>query len=1101
MEIPEIIIVPPKSIGEYARKTSRNFYSGSATETTYYADFKQFLESIFPPGKGYLIQTGAKLPGSANKPDLTVSFNGITLFHIEAKLPFTPIQTMINQQPPTRVHDQVTRYLTEGTQVLLTDFVDIWLVKPEKAEKNLTKKTQKSSEGKMGENIQFQFKCTLLEKKSDNKLVPATNANHFFQELLTLTCSEHLQSISNAKKLIYPLADLAHNIREKTIFLLSSESHESSLSPQQIIASRYLLQIKEDFSRSIFKEEVDQELYMFADLFAQTIVYGTFSAWIKFCQKERNSGKKFAIHLVGDYLPFGSFLRDLFLNLKHKTPEEFQYIFQEMEKRFQNTEFSPIINNSETLITTFYSDFLSLYDPQTAKERGVVYTPYEIVRYMVEGIDFLLKRWMDKPQGIISSTLKKKISSKLATPIALSSMRQKSLTERPLHVPIDRLRFLDPAAGTMAFASGLLHVAKEKFHEKHSAHPSLAEGAFQKWVMEEFLENMYAFEILMAPYVLGHIRTFLTLQDLGLNLNSDAVSLKSYLMNTLMSPPEDKTLDEWVFHNKEIGNEIKEAIRVRDQKEIFVIMGNPPYNLSSQNNCKWINGKIDDYKKGLQERNKKILSDDYVKFLRFAQWKIEKVGKGIVAFITNSRYLEGQMFSVMRKTLKKTFDHIYIVNLHGDYRKKETGNPFDIKVGVSIAFMVRQDNSPNKNGAVHYMDVADPSKEAKYMRLAEGFKESSFKLLSPTPKDFFIDIDTTFLDRYQSFIPVDELFKARPLSGIMAGKDHLVVDTEVSNLHQNMEAFFSKDFAQLEAWKIRTNDTKSWQKAKVYSKTNSKSAISSIRPMLYRGWDYRYIVYDRAILEGHRMGYIDLISETNPALTVTKSSRKNHFCTAFVSDQLIEKCYMSVTDTAYAFLFQLNGKSNLIIPPLPYSVTNKDLFHYIYAILQCPAYRARYDELLRKGFPRIPFPTQSQMFQELAAIGQTLTNLHLLKVKIDPRLETADVLPNQWKVGQFNYADDENCLYFDTFSKSPSHLPWIKGISKEMWEFSVGGIAQLQQFLASRRFSKVRKRKTLQRALDYDELNYFLRMISAIKETIGIYPNLNEIYEKLDVVN
>ncbi|MHA1675474.1 MAG: type ISP restriction/modification enzyme, partial [Promethearchaeota archaeon] len=743
------------------------------------------------------------------------------------------------------------------------------------------------------------------------------------------------------------------------------------------------------------------------------------------------------------------------------------------------------------------------YDPQTAKERGVVYTPYEIVRYMVEGIDFLLKRWMDKPDGILSSTIKRKLSSKLTTQnsSSISALRQKSLTERPLHVPIDRLRFLDPAAGTMAFASGLLHVAKEKIHENHSAHPSLAEGAFQKWVMEEFFENMYAFEILMAPYVLGHIRTFLTLQDLGLNLNSDAVRLKSYLMNTLMSPPEDQTLDEWVFHNKEIGNEIKEAIRVRDQKEIFVIMGNPPYNLSSQNNCKWINGKIDDYKKGLQERNKKILSDDYVKFLRFAQWKIEKVGKGIVAFITNSRYLEGQMFSVMRKSLKKTFDHIYIVNLHGDYRKKETGNPFDIKVGVSIAFMVRQDNSPNKNGALHYMDVAEPSKEAKYMRLADGFKESSFKLLSPTPKDFFFDIDTTFLDRYQSFIPVDELFKARPLSGIMAGKDHLVIDTEVSNLYQNMEAFFSRDFAQLDEWKIRINDTKSWKKAKVYSKTNYESAVGDIRPMLYRGWDYRYIIYDRAILEGHRMGYIDLINENNPALTVTKSSRKNHFCTAFVSDQLIEKCYMSVTDTAYAFLFQIEGKSNLITPPLRYSVTDKNLFHYIYAILQCPLYRERYDELLRRGFPRIPFPTQSQMFQEIADIGQTLTNLHLLKVNIDPRLETADVPPNQWKVGQFNYVKDENCLYFDTYSKSSSHIPWIKGISKEMWEFSIGGIPQLNQFLASRRFSKGRKRKTLQRALDYDELNYFLRMVSAIKETIGIYPSLNEIYEKLDEID
>ena len=142
-------------------------------------------------------------------------------------------------------------------------------------------------------------------------------------------------------------------------------------------------------------------------------------------------------------------------------------------------------------------------------------------------------------------------------------------------------------------------------------------------------------------------------------------------------------------------------------------MGNPPYNLSSLNNCEWINREVLNYKKGLKEKNQKILADDYVKFIRFGQWKIEQIGSGILAFITNNRFLYGQMFSVMRKSLRKTFDHIYIVNLHGDMRKKESGNPFDICVGVAISFMVRIDNSPNKNAVIHYMDVPYSTRRKK----------------------------------------------------------------------------------------------------------------------------------------------------------------------------------------------------------------------------------------------------------------------------------------------------------------------------------------------------------------------------------------------------
>ena len=245
-------------------------------------------------------------------------------------------------------------------------------------------------------------------------------------------------------------------------------------------------------------------------------------------------------------------------------------------------------------------------------------------------------------------------------------------------------------------------------------------------------------------------------------------------------------MDEWIFNNQDIGREIKEAIKIRDHRDIFVIMGNPPYNLSSQNNCAWINEKLGEYKEGLDEKNQKILADDYVKFLRFGQWKIEQVGTGVLAFITNNKYFDGQMFSVMRKSLRKTFDHIYIVNLHGDMRKNESGNPFDIRVGVGIAIMVRSNNSPNKHAASHYMDVPHATREEKFAVLGQGFDESHFRLLPETQKNYFVEMNTDLLEHYESFIPINRLFKAEPTSGIMVGRDRLLMDVDPAVVEENL---------------------------------------------------------------------------------------------------------------------------------------------------------------------------------------------------------------------------------------------------------------------------------------------------------------------------
>lgn len=1074
--------VPLQALTRYAKRIQRNYNSHTATELTYYDDLRSFLEEIFPNSKGYLVQSGYSIKGSLNKPDLTVLYNGIVLFHIEAKTPDTNIEKIIEYDEKHRLNDQIKRYQEEGAQLLITNFIDFILMDSPDIESDKSQNQVKS-------------KCNVLYRVKE-KFKPSDDAIPRLNRLLVQTCEEHIKTISNIQKLVHPLSDIAKGIKKKAFYLLDKNKNEKNLSRTEKIAASYLETIRDDFKKSIFKEEIEDDNRLFSDLFAQTIIYGAFSAWITFNQ-DLTQDKKFSIDIIEDYLPYGSFIRDLFLTLKSKIPIEFKEILDELQVRLDKTEYTGRVN-TESVITTFYSDFLKLYDPDTAKNRGVVYTPHEIVDFIIDGIDFLLKHWLDKPEGLISED--KVIEAvKKRTPELKQINLIKNL-EKIHKKPIDRLRILDPAAGTMAFACGLLHFARKAYFRKYPAHPSLALSAFEKWVKKTFFSNVYAFEILMAPYVLGHMRTFMTLKNLGLSLDSQDYRLNSFLMNTLMTPPKDKKIEEWIFKNFDIGREIKEALKIREHKDIFVIMGNPPYNLSSQNNCEWINEKIVDYKKGLKERNLKILSDDYVKFIRFGQWKIQQVGTGILAFITNSRYLEGQVFSVMRKSLRKTFDYIYIVNLHGDMRKKETGNPFDIRVGVSIAFMVRKDNSPNKKASVFYMDVPHPKREEKFAILSKGFQLDNFRLLEETYKDFFVEIDTTYLERFHRFIPIDKIFKSRPTSGIMAGRDRLVYDVDKENLRYKLKLFFNEEFDKLEELKIKVNDTKSWKKSKVYKNTSLENVLSNFRTINYRGWDLRTIAYDRILLEGHRMGYIDQIEKNNPAITVTKSSRKKQFETSFIVENLLEKCFMAVTDTSYAFPLYLNDEININKQDLPFKTSYKEIFYYIYAVLFSPTYRERYDEYLKKNFPRIPFTTEKTLFYQMAELGETLANIHLLKHNISFKFELSETESENWLIKDYFYDNKKQILFFDKTSDR-TNIPYITGITPEIWSFSIGGIKQIKQYLDSRQYSKSRKYNTLQRGLNHDELVYLLKFITAIDKTIEILPEIDRIYKKIDLIN
>jgi hypothetical protein len=206
---------------------------------------------------------------------------------------------------------------------------------------------------------------------------------------------------------------------------------------------------------------------------------------------------------------------------------------------------------------------------------------------------------------------------------------------------------------------------------------------------------------------------------------------------------------------------------------------------------------------------------------------------------------------------------------------------------------------------------------------------------------------------------------------------------------------------------------------------------------------------------------------------------------------------MSVTDTSYAFLLKYNGKSNLYLPKLPFSVEPEQFFYYIYGILWAPTYQERYDEYLRKDFPKIPLTKIEAVFLNMSTLGENLAQAHLLDLPINPHLKKADVDPEKWFIRDYQFNEKEKCLYLDDPEKN-AKPPWIKGISLEMWEFSIGTIPQIAQFLNSRKFNLTRKWNTLQRGLSSQELDYFLKMCTAIKLTLKLLPKIGEIYLTID---
>lgn len=476
--------------------------------------------------------------------------------------------------------------------------------------------------------------------------------------------------ITSARELARQLAQVSRKIEQAIPAAYRAEEGKG-----------YLSHLLESFRRELLpnlelKAKTPKD-YSFADIYAQTIAYGLFTArvfnYTVHGNRQRGGEPDFNRQSAWESLPeTNPFLRRLFREVSlqpiEQLGDELGDAISEVFSILRAAKMEAILEdfsskmNREDIVIRFYEDFLAAYKPEMRERRGVYYTPEPVVSYMVRSVDVLLKEKFDKPLGLAD-----------------------------LEVMI-----LDPACGTGTFLLWIFKLIHRRFQENPDAlTEGLADTSWSGYVRERLLPRVFGFELLMAPYAICHLKLGLFLEETGYQFDSGK-RLGVYLTNTL-DEPQQKT--ESLFEEF-IAEESDQAAAIKRDKPIMAVIGNPPYSGHSANKNPWITGLVKDYYqvdgKPLGEKNTKWLQDDYVKFIRFGQWRIDQTDLGILAFITNHGYLDNPTFRGMRRSLEQSFDEIYVMDLHGNTKKKETApdgskdeNVFDIQQGVAVSVMVK----------------------------------------------------------------------------------------------------------------------------------------------------------------------------------------------------------------------------------------------------------------------------------------------------------------------------------------------------------------------------------------------------------------------------
>jgi len=838
----------------------------------------------------------------------------------------------------------------------------------------------------------------------------------------------------------------------------------------------------------------------FAGAFAQTIAYGMFAARLN-----DRTLKSFSRKKAGELIPasnpllkrFFGYIADYDLDPRIRwLVDDLADIFRAANVEELMKDFGKSTQRTDPFIH-FYETFLGQYDSKQRKRRGVYYTPAPAVNFIVRAVDEILTREFKLPGGLADAA---------KTQVTVDGAKQQT----------HRVQILDPATGTGTFLAAVVKHVHDKF--------AAQQGGWPDYARKELLPRLSGFEILMAPYAMAHLKLEMALRDTGCELNGER--LKVYLTNALEEHHADSdALFGSIMFALWLADESREADEIKRDVPVMVVMGNPPYSVSSVNRGEWIQNLIADYKQGLNER-KLNLDDDYIKFIRYGQFMVEKNGEGILAYISNNSFIDGLTHRRMRERLLQTFDRIYILDLHGDSRKKERApdgakdrNVFDIMQGVSINIFVK--SNKKKAGAsaqVFHFDLFG-ARQAKYEFLwGHALGKVKFNKLRPrAPHFFFVPKDFSAQAEYERGFAVNALFEEYN-SGIQTKRDRLTVAFNEDDIR-----YIKKEMRRLDAEDIRRKyrlpaDGRDWKVA--WAKHDVEENDPEVVSVLYRPFDFRKTLYT-----GNTKGFVayprhktmrHLLGDENLALTAVRQVRLQSapsFQHAFVTANICDGCVMGEWGSVFPLYLYLDEKDRragvLRKPNLNADIVEQiadrlgcqftpekngargtfapvDILDYIYAVLYSPAYRDKYREFLKIDFPRVPYPRDKKHFRALAKLGAELRALHLMQSAKLNRLITTypetcgDVVVN-------------NVVTKVVHEKAPlgarKNTVWInktqrfERVPEVAWNFAIGGYLPAQKYLKDRKG----------RALSWNEIDHYQKLIVALVETAKVMARIDAV--------
>jgi predicted helicase len=916
-------------------------------------------------------------------------------------------------------------------------------------------------------------------------VVPLPDSFKDLENLIRNFCTHVGQTIESHLKLAEMMAGKARMMQaviEKAVTGDEENEQDSTLKDQMTAFQKILIH--------------DIKPSEFADIYAQTIAYGMFAARL-YDETLEDFSRQEAAELIPKSNPF---LRSLFIYIAGPDIDDrILWIVDDLVDIFRFTNVAKLMENfgsaeqKKDPVIHFYETFLAKYNPKLRKSRGVWYTPEPVVKFIVRAVDDILKTEFGLPRGLADN-------SKIKTDMFVQGVGKQ---KKEVH----KVQILDPATGTGTFLAEVVKHIHEKFKGQ--------QGIWSSYAEDHLIPRLNGFEILMASYAMAHLKLGLLLKETGFQPKKQE-RFKIFLTNSLEEAHEGTgtLFERW------LSKEASEANSIKQDTPVMVVIGNPPYSVSSMNKGEWIQALLKDYKKDLKE--KKInLDDDYIKFIRYAQHYIEKVGYGIVAMITNNSFIDGITHRQMRKSLLETFDKIYILDLHGNSKKQETcpdgskdENVFDIMQGVSINIFIKKTKS-KKDAIVYHVDFFGLRKN-KYDELENKVVSSvnMVKIDCKAPYYFFVPKDFEAQKQYGKYFKLSNIFM-NGNSGVETGKDNFIVkysDKELNNLLFDINNLNIDDI--IVKYHIKKDKVE-----QVLGDLEHSRQID----IQYRPFDLRKTLYSKnsqGVLWRPRHKTMFHFIGKNIGLIIKRGFDEDKSAPCYISKYILDRrgwsrpgmqgaesifpLYLYTEDDKQQNIDNEPARTPNLNPETVKKISESlnlsftpekeekkgtfapiDILDYIYAVLHSPAYRETYKEFLKIDFPRVPYPKDEKTFWQLVKIGGELRTVHLLENPIVEQYITA-------------YPEDgDNTLtrsitrkdFEITDKKKKTGRVWINDsqyfaeIPLTAWEFYIGGYRPAQKWLKDRKG----------RTLNFDEILHYQKIIAALHHTDMLMKKIDKI--------